>query len=162
MKKNKFITTAIFLIAFVTFSFGQCKYSVKEVDKFTGTSKIETNSEVLHKDFNSAISFSFCKHDSLLFVKVGLNLNDKIYSIVKDDKLLLICGESKISLQSMETKLVQGFVFVNYLINKDQLNIINQHNISDVRIYLRDSYVEKPITAKRAEKIMQLSKCILL
>lgn len=161
MKKIKLISTAIFLLAFTNISFGQCKYSVKEVDKFTGTTKIETTSEVLHRDFNSALSFSFCKHDSLLFVKVGVNLNDEIYSIVKDDKLLLICGESTISLHSLETKVVQGFVYVNYLITKDQLNVLNLYNISDIRIYLRDSYIEKSITAKRADKIMQLSKCIL-
>jgi len=160
MKKLRILTTAIIVMAFSTISVAQCKYSLNEKDKFTGALKIETSSEILHKDFNSAISFSFCKYDSLYFVKVGLNLTDKIYSIVKGDKLMLICGSTTVTLQSLDTKVVQGFVYMDYIITKEQLRIINQFNISDIRIYLRDSYIEKTILVKRAEKIMQLSNCV--
>jgi hypothetical protein len=160
MKKLKILMSAIIVIAFSNISLAQCKYSLNEKDKFTGVLKIETSSEILHKDFNSAISFSFCKYDSLYFVKVGLNLTDKIYSIVKGNKLMLICGSTTITLQSSDSKVVQGFVYMDYLITKEQLSTLNQFNISDIRIYLRDSYVEKTILVKRAEKIMQLSKCV--
>ena len=73
---------------------------------------------------------------------------------------MLICGSTTVTLQSLDTKVVQGFVFMDYIITKEQLRIINQFNISDIRIYLRDSYIEKTILVKRAEKIMQLSNCV--
>lgn len=152
--------TAVIITAFSTISIGQCKYSLNEKDKFTGVQKIETSSEILHKDFNSAISFSFCKYDSLYFVKVGLNLSDEIYSIIEGDKLMLICQSTTVTLQSLETKVVQGFAYIDYIITKEQLSILNQANISDIRIYLRDSYIEKTILVKRAEKILQLSNCV--
>jgi hypothetical protein len=155
----KLIILIIFLI-FKNISFAQCNYSKKEVDKFTGVTKIETTEEVLHRDFTSAMSFTFCKYDSLYFIRVGINLSDKIYSILKGDKLMIICNESTIALESLVSEVIQGFSHVNYLITKEQINILNKHNISDIRIYLRDSYVEKTISSKRAEKIKQLSNCI--
>jgi hypothetical protein len=160
MKKLRILTVALIVLAFTNISVGQCKYSLNEKDKFTGVLKIETSSEILHRDFNSAISFSFCKYDSLYFVKVGLNLTDKIYSIVKGDKLMLICGSTTVTLQSLDTKVVQEFVYMDYIITKEQLSNLNQFKISDIRIYLRDSYIEKKVLVKRAEKIMQLSNCV--
>lgn len=158
MKMN---ATLIILFTLVTaISFSQCKYQTNEIDKFTKTSKIVTKSESLHKDFNSAISFSFCKFDSEYFVKVGINLTDKTYSIIDGDKLMLICGDSIVSLVSLETQVATGFVYVNYLITREQLEVLQNHTITNVRVYLRDSYIEKEIILKRANKIQLLSKCI--
>jgi hypothetical protein len=159
MKKSPLIITTLFLFL-TTISFGQCKFDVNEVDKFTGIVKVETKSEVLHKDAMSAFSFNFCRHDNSYFVRVGINLPGELYSIVAGDRLILICGGSTITLTSKETRLVKGFVSVQYLITTDQIKVLNEFNITDMRLYLTDGYIDKEIVTKKAEKILQLSRCI--
>jgi hypothetical protein len=159
MKKPQLVITAMFLLL-TTISFGQCKFDVNEVDKFTGIVKVETKSEVLHKDFMSAFSLNFCRHDNSYFVRLGINLPDEIYSIVAGDRLMLICGGTTITLTSLETRLVKGFVSVQYLITKEQIKILNEFDITDMRLYLSDGYIDKQIVTKKAEKILQLSRCI--
>jgi hypothetical protein len=159
MIKVKIIIILLFSVL-TTVSLAQCKYSKNEIDKFTGIEKVETNLELLHKDFNSTVSFNFCKYDSLYFIKVGLNLTDKVYSIMEGGKLMLVCGETILSLTSTETRVIKDFVYINYKLKKEELSIINKHIISNIRIYLRDTYIEKEITLKRAEKILKLSNCI--
>lgn len=159
MKKLPLIVTTIFLFL-TTISFGQCKFDVNEVDKFTGEVKVETKSEILHRDATSAFSFNFCRHDDSYFVRVGINLPGQIYSIVVGDKLILICGESTITLTSKETRVVGSFVSVVYFITADQIKVLNEFNITDMRLYLNHQYVDKEIVTKKAEKILQLSRCI--
>jgi hypothetical protein len=158
--KIKQCLTTLLLVSVSAISEAQCKYDKHEIDKFTGVTKIETKSEVLHRDLVCAVSFSFCKHDSSLFVTVGINLTGEIYTVYQGDKLMLICDNSTISLTSLETKIVQGFAYVDYSITKEQLEIINQFNITDMRIYLIDSYLERVIDSKKSEKIKLLSRCI--
>ena len=158
--KTKLSIIVIFIICINAFTFAQCKFEVNELDKFTKSINIVTKMEILHKDFNSAISFNFCKSDSSLFIKVGLNLTGKVYSIDKGDKLMIICSDSIITLNSSEYKLVSGFTYINYFISQKQFEIIQTMNITDIRIYLIDSFIDKKIELKRAEKILELSKCI--
>ena len=158
--KTKLSTIVIFIICINAFTFAQCKFEVNEFDKFTKTINIVTKMEILHKDFNSAISFNFCKSDSNLFIKVGLNLTGEIYSINEGDKLMIMCSDSIITLKASQYKLVSGFTYVNYFITQEQLEIIKTINITDIRLYLIDSYIDKKIELKRAEKILELSKCI--
>ncbi len=157
---KKLIMMMTLMMSFVYFGQTQCKYDLDKVDKFTGIVKLETKSGILHRDVNSAISFNFCKYDNDYFIKVGINLSDKIYTIIEGDKLMLICGDSIVSLTSQKTQVVSGFVYVNYSISKNELNILNELNITNLRIYLGDSYIEKIIDNKKSENIKQLSTCI--
>ena len=158
--KNRIFTIIIFIICINFFTISQCKFEINELDKFTKITNVVTKMEILHKDFNSAISFNFCKSDSLLFIKVGVNLTGKVYSINEGDKLMIMCSDSIVTLIASEYKLVSGFTYVNYFITQEQLQIINKINITDIRLYLIDSYIDKKIELKRAEKILELSKCI--
>ena len=159
MSKYKLLVTATLLMSsLVTKS--QCKYDKNEIDKFTGIKKIETISEILHRDFESAISISFCKYDTKIFLKVGLNLSGEIYSIIEGDELILLCGKIPVALKALETNVIQGYVNMKYSITEEQLKILNNNMITDLRIYLRDSYIEKTIESKRSSKIMKLSTCI--
>ena len=65
--KNRIFTIIIFIICINFFTISQCKFEINELDKFTKITNVVTKMEILHKDFNSAISFNFCKSDSLLF-----------------------------------------------------------------------------------------------
>ena len=157
--KNKI--KIIFTIQLISFlSFGQCKFEINEFDKFTKTTNVVTKMDVLHKDFNSAITFNFCKSDSSAFIKVGVNLTGQVYSIYKGDKLMIMCSDSIITLTSSESKVVSGFTYIKYFITQEQLQIIKTMNITDIRLYLIDSFIDKKIELKRAEKILELSKCI--
>jgi hypothetical protein len=120
MKKLFLFTTAMFLGICDLIS--QCSFAVNEVDKFTNTRKIETKLEVLHRDFNSTLGFSFCNYDSLFFVKVSMNFSDLIYSIQKGSEMILITEKgNKLILSSLENELASGFSEISYLIKVDDL-----------------------------------------
>lgn len=159
MKLKLFIISIIALICCST-SYSQCKFEVDETDKFTGVSKLETKMEILHKDFNSAIAINFCKYNDDYFIRLGLNLTGQIYSISKGDKLILICGDSTITLTTNESKVVSGYTNIVYSMSESQVNLLKSNNITDIRIYLVKTYVDKVIDPKKAEKIKLVAKCI--
>ncbi len=139
----------------------QCSFVVNEIDKFTNTRKIETKLEVLHRDFNSTLGFSFCNYDSLFFVKVNMNFSDLIYSIQKGSEMILITEKgNKLILSSLENELVSGFSEISYLIKVDDLKKLRDERITDVRVYFIDSHIDKVIEYKRADKVMSLCRCI--
>ena len=164
MKNLKLMMITLMMSLFALVSFGQCKYEINEIDKFTKATKLLTKPEVLHKDFNSAISFQFGKTDTVFYVKIGINLTESVYTIREGDEMLLICNDNIIKLIAKETKIISGFAYINYTISSEDMAIISTNNITDIRIYLRnnqsDTYVEKSIDLKNSEKIKKLSNCI--
>jgi hypothetical protein len=139
--------------------FSQCNFELNEVDKFTKVSKIETKSEILFKDFSGALSAKFCKYDTTFFLRIGLNLTNQTYSILKGNKLMFICGETIITIFADETKIATGYSTINYSISEEQLKTLQSINISEFRLYLNDSFFEGKVELKKAEKIKLLSNC---
>jgi hypothetical protein len=158
--KIRLIFISIVALNFYSVSYSQCKFEVDETDKFTGVSKLETKLEVLHKDFNSVIAINFCKHNGEYFIRLGLNLTNQIYSISKGDKLIFICGDSTITLNTNESKVVSGYTNIVYSLTESQVNLLKSNNITDLRIYLVKTYVDKIIDPKKAEKIKIAANCI--
>ena len=161
MKKCMFLL--LFLLCyFISFSQGEykCKFEVNETDKFTKALKIETRLEILHRDLNSTIAISFCKHNNEYFIRLSLNLTNQVYSILKGNNLMFICGDSTITLMSNESKVVSGYTSIVYNITENQLNLLKIKSITDLRIYLLDSYIDKIIDPKKAEKIRLAGNCI--
>jgi len=161
MKKCMFLLLFL-LCSFISFSQGEykCKFEVNETDKFTKALKIETSIEILHRDFNSTIAISFCKHNNDYFIRLSLNLTNQVYSILKGNNLMFICGDSTITLMSNESKVVSGYTSIVYNITENQLNLLKIKSITDLRIYLLDSYIDKIIDPKKAEKIRLAGNCI--
>lgn len=158
--KFKLFVIILFVLGYNSLSYSQCKFEINEKDKFTGVSKLETKLEILHKDFNSAIAINFCKYNNEYFIRLGLNLSNKIYSISKGDKLMFICGDSTITLISNESNIVSGYTNIVYNLTESQIKILKSNTISDLRIYLIDSYLDKVIDSKKAEKIKLAVGCI--
>jgi hypothetical protein len=160
---NKKMFCLMFLLfTFISFSQGEykCKFDVNETDKFTKALKIETSLEILHRDFNSTIAVSFCKHNNEYFIRLSLNLTNQVYSILKGNNLIFICGDSTITLISNESKVVSGFTSIVYNLTENQLNLLKIKSITDLRIYLIDTHIDKIIEPKKAEKIRLAGNCI--
>jgi hypothetical protein len=158
--KFKLFVIILFVLGYNSLSYSQCKFEINETDKFTGVSKLETKLEILHKDFNSAIAINFCKYNNDYFIRLGLNLSNQIYSISKGDKLMFICGDSTITLISNESKVVSGYTNIVYNLTESQIKILKSNTITDLRIYLINSYLDKVIDPKKAEKIKLAVGCI--
>jgi hypothetical protein len=160
---KKLVFCLMFLnYTFISFSQGEykCKFDLNETDKFTKILKIETSLEIIHRDFNSTIAISFCKHNNEYFIRLGLNLTNQVYSIIKGDKLIFICGDSTITLISNESKVVSGYTSIVYNLTENQLNLLKIKSISDLRIYLIDTHIDKIIDPKKAEKMRFAVNCI--
>ena len=154
-------TIKLFTIICLSFNlFGQCKYEINEIDKFTNQSKIETKSEIIYKDFNTALSINLCKYDTTYFIKFGINLTDQVYSVLKGDKILLKLDNSQIEIISLETKIISGFSYVKYSINSDDFVKLKSSLITDIRIYLNKDYIDRTIDNKKGSKIKIISNCI--
>ena len=135
----------LLLYTFISFGQGEykCKFDVNETDKFTKALKIETSLEILHRDFNSTIAINFCKHNNEYFIRLSLNLTNQIYSVLKGNNLMFICGD-----------------FFTNNITENQLDLLKTKSITDLRIYLLDSYIDKIIEPKKADKIRLAANCI--
>jgi hypothetical protein len=155
-------TLTLFTIICLSFNlFGQCKYEINEIDKFTNQSKIETKSEIIYKDFNTALSINLCKYDTTYFIKIGINLTDQVYSVLKGDKILLKLENSQIvEIISLETKIISGFSYVKYSINSGDFVKLKSSLITDIRIYLNKEYIDRTIDNKKGSKIKIISNCI--
>jgi len=159
MKKGILLLIAFALILPIS-TFGQCKYSLNEIDNFTGTKKIETKPATLHRDGNSAISFSFCRYDSSSFIRVGLNFTGLTYSIILGHKIIIKLGDSIVEIIASKTEIATGYTSLAYYVSKADLEKIKSNHITDIRVHLRDSYVSKAIKPENAEKIKVASNCI--
>jgi|GEM_PF-6722214 len=159
MKKIIILSIAFALLAPIS-TFGQCEYSLNEIDNFTGIKKIETKPATLHRDFNSAISFSFCRYDSSSFIRVNLNFTGLTYSIIEGDKIIIKLGDSIIEIIASKTEIATGYTSLTYYASEADLEKIKSNYITDIRVHLRDSFVSKAIKPKNAEKIKVASNCI--
>lgn len=154
------------ILLFLPFTLtAQCKYDVDEVDKFTGTSKLETKEEVLYTGFGGSMQLSFCVYDSITFIKAHVVYTD-IISVSRLDELMFIAGDSVVTLQCLDRYVADAagdywVLYADYYITQDQLTILQENPITDSRIYTSAGYIEKEeMNEKKAKKVMAAAGCI--
>jgi hypothetical protein len=158
----KIISLALFVTLIGSHNplFSQCKYKKNEVDKFTKKVYLETTDEILNRDFSGVIAIGFIKTDTNTFVKLVLNLSNQVYTISKGDKLIFLIKDHTVELNASESKVANSYCEMTYPLSPENLNILKQNRITDIRIELKDSKIDKSIDEKKANKVMALSNCV--
>jgi hypothetical protein len=117
--------------------------------------------------------FQLCKKDTLVYLKVKMMLNNKVYSISKGDKIsFLLENENVVSLYSNEYTVAgigDGAVGyggsanygteTNYIITKENIKNLYSSIIKKIRIETSDGYIDE-IDKRKVD--LHLKKCLEL
>jgi hypothetical protein len=162
MKK---LVLLIFLLFISLCSYSQ-KITKNTIDKFTGSSIVQTS------DVDIADSFwcSITKVNSVYILNLYFNGGHNTYTSDKDDELLLKLKSGEIiSLKNRElvtSELIQNTIngryyshftiSPTYIIDTEQLNKLKSNPIEIIRLSLSTKIADGDVTEKHAQKLMKL------
>jgi len=170
---KKYIQLALLLILFSTSLFAQ-KIKKREVDKFTKNKVVKTSWETINADLKFTCSIRGTKINESYYLDFKIMMGMGGVFAVPDGEsiMLLLENEEVIKIHNPEHTIssvgagatgMMGSgsdgVFLSCKVAQEQLESIAKSNITKVRIYTTDGYVEANINnrkAKKANKVIDL------
>lgn len=156
-------------------SFAQdCDYKRNEVDEFTKKTILETKEEALAisgMGMGFSCTYNLLKIDGIRYLKLHV-YSPKIFTLKQGSNIMLKTDkENPITLTFPETVIADhsynssiktthwsGIVLIP--ISDDAYNRMRNENISKLRVYTADGYIDDDVKAKHDKKIKKALTCI--
>ena len=171
--KNKLLIQII-IISIISFNaFGQ-EIEENRVDDFTGNSIKRTSWETLNMTMKFAAYFRISNIDDLYFFDLKMMIGGKVFSIDKEQELMLKLSNNEIitlpnlkhtitcngcGARGLSGSNAQG-IKVSYLITEEQIYKLKDSDVTKIRIYTTNGYVENDLKSKHNKKIKKAMSLI--
>lgn len=155
------------------------KVTTDKKDQFTGLAVKETSVEQLAHPLKMngfAYNFSTKKVDDKYYFNLRMmSLNKEVFAINKDSKLMILLKND-----SVITLLAPSFVIsgkgkagsglsagnaeglsIDYLISKEEIELLASSDIAKIRVYTSDGYTEQDIKETASKKVKKAFSLIL-
>ncbi|MEZ3441533.1 hypothetical protein [Alistipes sp.] len=165
MKKLFF---ALVLIVMHEHSFSQ-KITVDKIDDFTGAHIVETSYAKISDGFNCTLR----KIDGRCYFSTAYNCGDEIYSAKEGAEFMLKLNDGEIIiLNNLEYAVadywssgapayLSHFVLkTEYLLSPSQVAQLQSTEISVVRLYTSEGYIERIVSERNAKRLLKLFNLI--
>ena len=172
---KKYTQLALLLILFSTNLFAQ-KIKQREIDEFTKNKVVRTSWETINSDlkFTCSIRGTIINDSYYLDFKIMMGMGG-VFAIPDGESIMLLLeNEEVIKIHNPEhtiSSVGEGAtgmmgsgsdgVFLSCKVAHEQLKSISASNISKVRIYTTDGYVESDINKRKAKKAKKLVELLL-
>ena len=111
-----------------------------------------------------ALNFHGYKQDNARFLKVNWNTLD-IVSVGTDEKLMLKLANNEVvevfAKYQVSTPIGNYWtIIIYYYINESAFQRLKQSEVTKLRFYTTDGYIEKVVPLGASKKVLQMFKCI--